>query len=95
MITKHLSAEKMAQEIAEAVINRYENSDLDRVNVYLSASKAVVKEFSGIISPLRTEVVGMVRKIVAEKTNSRWFINIVGYEAGGLCELNAQCMLTY
>lgn len=95
MITKHLSAEKMAQEIAEAVINKYENSDLNMFDVYLSASKGVAKEFSGIISSLRTEVVGMVRKIVADKTNASWFINIVGYESDGFCELKAECMLTY
>lgn len=68
MITKHYSAEKMAQEISHAILR-----NLDEYTTWYSfcmpTSKGLFKDWKTIICPERSEVTRIVRDIVSEKRN--------------------------
>lgn len=94
-MTKHYSAKRMAQEIADAVVSNYE-SDKTYICLTERVSKGLAKELNAIISPLRTEVIRQAEKLVSEKTNAAWKITIAPYMSlPGVYGIEVGCWVVY
>ena len=94
MLTKHLSAKRIAQEIADAIVENFDDQNFiclsDRI------TKGLAKEFNAIISPLRTEVIKLATELASEKTNAAWNLKTEVEEPyPGEYELKTECWLVY
>lgn len=95
MISKHYSAKRIAQEIADAIVENFDGSG-NFICVSDRISKGLAKEFNAIISPLRTEVIKLATELASEKTNAAWNLKTEVEESyPGEYELKTECWLVY
>ena len=94
MITKHYSAKRIAQEIADAIVENFDGQNF--IGLSDRITKGLAKEFNATISPLRTSVIKLATELASEKTNAPWYLKTEVKEPyPGEFKLEIDCWLVY